>query len=41
MTFKCNIFRFYDEATKHVESKFWELHDVFDIPIDKQPAATA
>lgn len=24
-----------------MESKFWELHDVFDIPIDKQPAATA
>lgn len=38
---KCIIFRFYDESTGHVELNFWELHDVFYIPIDKQPAATA
>ncbi|XP_022163539.1 uncharacterized protein LOC111029028 [Myzus persicae] len=37
----CIVVRLYDELTKHVESKFWELLDVFDIPTDKQPEATA
>lgn len=35
------VFRFFDESTGHVESKFWELTNVFDIKNDKQPAATA
>lgn len=27
---KLNFFRYFDELTGHIESTFWELHNVFD-----------